>query len=175
MSAATDVRVAGVSHIALNTSDLDRFRRFYEDVLGLRLVLAARLDHEPFLRHALLAVDDVLMLHVFETPGYDPTADGLRGDIGHRGRIDHFGFAVPDREALDRVAARLAAVGAGDGEVRSLGPIWSVYAEDPDGLAFEVTCPHADATVDTALGGPAEVVGDLDFLRRTVAATARLR
>jgi catechol 2,3-dioxygenase-like lactoylglutathione lyase family enzyme len=172
---ATDVRVAGVSHIALNTADLDRFRRFYEGVLGLHMVVVARLPHEPFVRHAILAVDDVLVVHVFEVPGYDPAADGLRGDIGHRGRIDHFGFAVPDRAALDAVAARLAAAGASTGEVRELGPFWSVYAEDPDGLAFEVTCPIPGLAPESTLDGPIEELGDPDFLRRTVAATALLR
>ena len=33
------VRVASVDHIAVNTPDLDRFRRFYEGVLGLRILV----------------------------------------------------------------------------------------------------------------------------------------
>lgn len=164
---STPALVAGIGHIALNTSDLDRFARFYGGVLGLRQVMDARMDHPPFMRHAMFSVDDLLLIHVFEVPGYDPAADGLTGDIGHRGRIDHFGFAVADREALDAVTARLVEAGASDGTVQSFGCILSVYAEDPDGLAFEVTCPGDDPESDPLM--------DLDAVRRMVAASARLR
>ena len=81
--------INGVSHIALNTADMGRFRRFYEGVLGLRMGVTAVLDHPPFLRHATFHVTDGLALHVFEVPGYDPAAQGIGTDLGPRGRVVH--------------------------------------------------------------------------------------
>ena len=137
---STLTAISGVGHIALNTPDLDRFRRFYEDLLGLRLVIQLRMDHPPHLRHAALLAGERTVLHVFEVPGYDPEADGIGTEIGQRGRIDHFGLQVRDRAALEEIAARLAAAGASDGVIRPLGPSQQVFFRDPDGLACEVSC-----------------------------------
>ena len=62
--------ITGISHIAVNTADLDRFRRFYEGVLGVPLGISLRMQHPPFLRHATFHVTDAMVLHVFELPGY---------------------------------------------------------------------------------------------------------
>ncbi len=134
--------ITGVNHIAVNTADLDRFRRFYEGVLGLDTALVGRLTHDPFLRHGVLETGGGPVLHVFEVPGYDPAAEGIPDEIGRRGRVDHFAFVVADEPALEEVAARLRAAGASDGEVRSFGPVLSVHFQDPDGLHLEVTCPE---------------------------------
>jgi catechol 2,3-dioxygenase-like lactoylglutathione lyase family enzyme len=160
MSPANTIR--GVGHIAVNTSDLDRFRRFYEGLLGLRLVIQLRMDHPPHLRHAALLAGDRTVLHVFEVPGYDPQADGIGTEMGERGRIDHFGFEVRDRAALEDIAARLAAAGAGDGVIRPLGPTLSVFFRDPDGLACEVTCMDptwVSDLLDRIAGGHADELG----------------
>ncbi len=165
-------RINGVGHIAVNTADLDRFRRFYQGVVGLRLVMAGRLPHPPLLRHCVLAVTDALVLHAFEVPGYDPVADGIGTDIGRRGRIDHFAFQVGDRADLAVVASRLVAAGASDGEIRALGPVLSVYAQDPDGLAFEVTCPNLDIT-EAGLADEISEGGEPGWLERLHMAALR--
>lgn len=133
-------RIRGFSHLAVNTADLDRFRRFYCDVLGLEHLVTMKMEHPPHLRHAAIGVDDRCVLHVFEVPGYDPEADGIGTDIGQRGRIDHFGLMVDDMADLEAVRDRLVASGASDGEIRPLGPVWSIRFCDPDGLAGEVNC-----------------------------------
>lgn len=162
--------LTGISHIATNTPDLERFRRFYEGVLGLRMALTARLDHPPYLRHAALFVTDGVIIHVFEVPGYDPQADGIGTEIGHRGRIDHFGLMVADEEALEALAARCAAAGASDGEIRRFGPYLSVYVEDPDGLALEINCLRQDLDAVANELGEVEEIGVEDWLERLVAA-----
>jgi catechol 2,3-dioxygenase-like lactoylglutathione lyase family enzyme len=139
--------ITGFSHVAVNTADLDRFRRFYEGLLGIPLGVTMRMDHPPYLRHAAFHVDRAV-LHVFEVPGYDPRADGIGSGIGRRGRVDHFGFQVADAATLGNVAARLRAAGASDGEVRPLGPMLSVHVTDPDGLELEVNCPNLDFELD---------------------------
>lgn len=128
-----------VGHIALNTADLDRFRRFYDEVLGIRASVVLQMTEGPGFRHAFFPVDDRTFLHVFEVPGYDPRAQGFTDVIGQRGRVDHFGYAVATDEEFEAARARLVAAGASDGTVTDFGPIRSVYFEDPDGLPCEVT------------------------------------
>jgi len=161
----TNDRIACISHIAVNTADLDRFRRFYEGVLGLPCAITMRMGEPPHFRHAMFLVQPGLGLHAIEVPGYDPQAQGIGVDIGERGRVDHFAFGVADQAALADVAERLRAAGASDGVVRELGPLWSVHATDPEGLQFEVTCTNLsfDAANGTEI---VEEVGMEDWVSR---------
>lgn len=148
-----------LSHVATMTADLDRYRAFYEGVLGLRTAIVLRLDHEPFLRHAFLFLDDRTVLHAFEVPGYDPLADGVGTEIGHRGRLDHFGLLMPDRAAFEAARERLVAAGASDGTVTPFGPMLSVHFRDPDGLEGEVNAlieafDPADMSADEVIEVP---------------------
>lgn len=169
-SAHRPTAVTGIGHIAVNTADLGRFRRFYEGVLGLPLGVVMRMEHPPNLRHAMFHVAAGLVLHAFEVPGYDPQVQGIGADIGERGRIDHFAFLVPDEATLRQVAGRLRAAGASDGEVRALGPLLSAHATDPDGLQFEVTCVNLAFDVDSSLE-EVEEIGLPDWLSQLAAPT----
>ena len=140
-------RPLAVSHVTTITPDLDRYRRFYEDVIGLRTVAVVRMDDPPHLRHAVLSVDDRTVVHVFEQPGFDPTADGIGTEMGHRGRIDHLGFLVADDELQD-YADRLRHVGASDGEIRRAGLGLTVHFTDPDGFQGEINA--RDQNIDPA-------------------------
>lgn len=154
----------GVSHIAMLTADLDRFRRFYEDVVGLETMLVMAGEHG---RHALIAAGRAI-LHVFEVPGFE----AVDGDAFQRGRIDHFGFTLADQTALAECTARLVAAGASTGQITSFGPVLSVNFTDPDGCDGELNCldpafdptpgagdepvdPDWHARVTTLLSGPA--------------------
>jgi catechol 2,3-dioxygenase-like lactoylglutathione lyase family enzyme len=157
--------IDGVSHIALLTADLGRFRRFYEGILGIPLGVVFKMQHPPHLRHATFHVANGPVLHVFEVPDYDPTAQGIGADMGERGRVDHFGFMVADEATLRVVADRVRAAGAGDGTIRALGPLWSLHVTDPDGLQLEVNCPNLAYLGDD----PADLVEEIglpDWLAR---------
>jgi catechol 2,3-dioxygenase-like lactoylglutathione lyase family enzyme len=167
---AAAMRTIGLSHLALNTADLDRFRRFYEGLLGLRVGVVLRMSHPPYLRHATFHIDDVVVLHVFELPGYDPQATGIGTGMGERGRVDHFGFMVRDEVELRAVADRLRAAGATDGEIRRLGPVLSVRVTDPDGLEVEVNCPDLEFELVDGAGEEIEEIGLPDWLERVRAA-----
>ena len=167
--------MTGVGHIALNTADLDRFRTFYDEVLGIRASIVLRMDGGPGLRHAFLPVDDRTLLHVFETPGYDPAAQGFTDVIGARGRIDHFGYVVGSADEFEAVRRRLVAAGASDGAITDFGPILSVYFEDPDGMPCEVTMIVDDFDPAVMPGDVVVEVGDpawYDRLRNSVAPAA---
>lgn len=166
--------ITGFSHVAVNTADLPRFRRFYEGLLGIPLGVTLRMEHPPYFRHAIFHLDGPVVLHVFEVPGYDPHAEGIGAEFGRRGRIDHFGFQVSDALALREVADRLRAAGASDGEVRPLGPVLSVRATDPDGLELEVNCPNLDFEIGAA-AETVEEVGAADWLARVLGTDATTR
>ncbi len=133
--------VTGVGEIAINTSDLDRFRTFYEGLLGLPQVISLRTTQPPHLRYGVFAAGPDCALLVSEVPGYDPVADGIGVEVGRRGRIDHFSLRV-DEAALFEVRDRLVAAGASDGAVIALGPFRSVKFRDPDGLEGTISCPN---------------------------------
>lgn len=130
--AGTRARVS-FGHTTVNTPDLDRFRRFYEDVLGLRLAMVDSPTGAPFRR--IGAFTDRHGRHmgllVFETPGYE---SGLADEsIGQRGRIDHLTFEAADDADFAEILGRLVAAGASSGEVTPLGPVRSALFVDPDG------------------------------------------
>ena len=128
----------GLSHVAVVTADLDAFRTFYEQTIGLEttVVLGPGRDHA---RQAVVFAGDV-MLHVFEVPGFDPRVFGSASTMLQRGRLDHLGFTVADEAALVAVRDRLLAVGASSGLIRRLGPMLSVRFEDAEGFEGEVNC-----------------------------------
>jgi catechol 2,3-dioxygenase-like lactoylglutathione lyase family enzyme len=121
------IRATGISHVGIRTADLDRFRSFYEDVIGIDVQLS--FAHGPD-RVAVIAVGDGTLV-VFEGTG-EARPDGLG--------IDHLGFAVPDEAALKAAAGRLVAAGASDGSIRPEGPLLAVDFVDPDGTRGEVNC-----------------------------------
>lgn len=141
--------VIAVGHIAVNTSDLARFRTFYEGLLGLPHVITLRESQPPHLQYGVFAIGRDLarqaydtVIIAYEVPGYDPDADGFGTEMGRRGRIDHFALGVADEAALLEVRDRLVAAGAADGDVLAMGPYLSAHFRDPDGLAGQITCPN---------------------------------
>lgn len=152
----------GVSHVAVVTGDLDGYRAFYEDVIGLEttLVLGAGPGHG---RQAVLAAGQV-MLHVFEVSGYDPTLHGCGSEMFERGRLDHLGFTVQDVAGLTTLRDRLVAVDASSGAIRRVGPMLSVRFLDPDDSEGEINC--LDPTYDpSTLRDEDDVVNPLWFAR----------
>lgn len=152
----------GISHVAVVTGDLDGYRAFYEEIIGLEttLVLGAGPGHG---RQAVLVAGEVL-LQVFEVPGYDPTVDGFGPPMFHRGRLDHLGFTVADLAALSIMRDRLVAADASSGVIRRVGPMLSVRFHDPDESEGEVNC--LDPAYDPAtLRDEDDVVNPLWFAR----------
>ncbi|HEX2781642.1 MAG TPA: VOC family protein [Gemmatimonadaceae bacterium] len=124
-------RLGGVS---LQVSDLARSLRFYEDVLGFRVVSRDATS-------AALAAqgDDRVLIELHERSGARPAGRG--GRLG----LYHFAILLPDRAALGRFVRHLAEsgarAGAGDHLVSE-----AFYLSDPDGLGIEV---YADRPRDT--------------------------
>jgi len=163
----------GFSHVTVVTPDLDRFRAFYEAVIGLRTAVVVRTTVPPELRHAIILVNDASIVHAFEVPGYDPAAAGMGGEMFSRGRLDHLGFMVASVAELEALRDRLVAVGASDGTVVSHGPVLAVHFVDPDGLEGDINAVNLAWDPSQETNHEVEEEPDPEMYARLVAAAAR--
>lgn len=132
------------SHIGLCVSDLERSRRFYEEVFGFRAAFELRtegpetpkllrLDAPLVLDAVYLSLDGLLLeLIAFETSGTPVAPSRVLNEPG----LTHISLFVDDLGAV------LTAVPAWGGRVRDDTNIGvAVFVEDPDGQAIEVIGP----------------------------------
>ncbi|GGM00454.1 SMU1112c/YaeR family gloxylase I-like metalloprotein [Nakamurella endophytica] len=125
------MRVDRIHHVAVIASDYHRSRRFYEEVLGARL-LAEHYREERRSWKGDLALGDACVLELFSFPDAPPRpsypeAQGLR----------HLAFAVPDVAAA---VTELAALGVACEDARTdpyTGRAMTFF-QDPDGLPLEL-------------------------------------
>ena len=131
----------GFNHVATLTTDLDRHAEWWGRVFGATVIfkMDAAPDHP---RMFILDVGGGAALNVFEVP--EEEIIGERRRQGGRGAIDHFAIAVDSLETLEGVKQRLIDAGADIGEIQQLGPEWSLFFRDIDGMELEV-CASADS------------------------------
>ena len=129
----------GFNHVATLTTDMRTTVRFYEQAFDATVLF----EIEKTVHHPWMKVVDIgggAALNVFEAPA--DTIIGERGRQGGRGAIDHYALAVDTLATLHTVRDRLVAAGAQEvGDIQQLGPEWSLFFRDPDGMELEVCCP----------------------------------
>jgi catechol 2,3-dioxygenase-like lactoylglutathione lyase family enzyme len=125
--------ISGINHVALVTSDLDRFVAFYGEVFGAAVVTTMADEHG---RHALVDIGGGSMLHAVEQSA-NPHAQGS-STLLDRGHLDHLALAARDVESFEALRGELMRREATDGVVTDFGVGRSVYFEDPDGMGCEV-------------------------------------
>ena len=130
----------GFNHVATLSTDLERHADFYAARVRRRghLPHGRRPDHP---RMFILDLGGGAALNVFEVAPEDII--GERRTQGGRGAIDHFAIAVDSLATLEEVKQRLIDAGADIGEIQRLGPEWSLFFRDVDGMELEV-CARAD-------------------------------
>ncbi|MDQ6697553.1 MAG: VOC family protein [Actinomycetota bacterium] len=126
---------SGFNHVATLTSDMDRTVDFYKQAFGaeVQFEMEKRSDHP---RMVVLDLGAGAALNVFETPAEEIIGDRRRQ--GGRGAIDHYALAVDSLGTLESLRERLVDAGAEIGEIQQLGPVWSLFFRDPDGMELEV-------------------------------------
>ena len=130
----------GFNHVATLSTDLDRHADFSQRVFGAEVVfrMDAANDHP---RMFVLDLGGGAALNVFEASAEDIV--GEQRKQGGRGAIDHFAIAVDSLAVLEAVKERLVDAGADIGEIQRLGPEWSLFFRDVDGMELEV-CAKAE-------------------------------
>ena len=135
--------VVGLNHVAVVTSDLDRFIDFYQRVFELAVVFR---EDTWSLRHAILRLGADSWLHPAQLPANphgraEPT-------MFRRGHLDHLSLTAASPEAFERIRARLLEEGASDGRIDDLGAFQTLWFVDPDGMRGEVALVVNPALTD---------------------------
>ncbi len=122
----------GLRHLALRVTDLPTSRRFYEDLLGMKVVWEPDADNVYF-----SSGSDNLALHQIphnELSAYQPPKGQL---------LDHVGVILENQDAVDRMYADLVPKIAQRGGTIVKEPkqhrdgSYSFYFSDPDGNVIQ--------------------------------------
>jgi catechol 2,3-dioxygenase-like lactoylglutathione lyase family enzyme len=145
MIATAFPEVASLHHFAYRCRDAEETRHFYEDVLGLPLVVAVAHDRvpstgesQPYV-HLFFALRDgsmVAFFDLFDGRAYEP-------DPHTPPWVNHLALRVADRAALDQAKDRLVAQGVDVVGVVDHGWFDSIYFFDPNGIRLELVSPTA--------------------------------
>ncbi len=119
----------GLCHLALRVQAMARSRAFYQDLLEMKVVW------EPDPENIYLSSGrDNLALHQM------PEGQSLPPETEHRQPLDHFGFIVESKEAVDQILEKMQRA-----HVPILQPVrlhrdgsYSFYMRDPDGNRVQI-------------------------------------
>jgi glyoxylase I family protein len=122
---------AGIDHLSLSVTDLDRSQRFYADVLDFVPIVdfgyARILLHRPTL----------FMLAIVRHEGgsSEPFTELVTG-------VDHLGFVAADRDELVEWEKRFDALGVEYTPIRDMEFGYHLNFRDPDNIALELQAPN---------------------------------
>jgi glyoxylase I family protein len=128
------LRIAGIHHITLLVSDVERSLAFYRNVLGMRLVKQTVNDDDRSARHLIFGDEEGrpgTLITCLEYPELD------EGTVG-RGSTHHFALSVESEEELAAWRDYLNSRGVAATEVLDRSDFKSIYLRDPDGHILEI-------------------------------------
>lgn len=136
-------------HTAYVSSDLERTRRFYEELIGLPLLATWCESDELFgaertYCHLFFGLGDGSALAFFQFA--EPRDQALFGPKMPETPFHHIALKV-NAEVQAQIEQRLRAAGQAEPDLYVLehGYCRSLYAKDPDGMIVEFTVDHPDA------------------------------
>jgi catechol 2,3-dioxygenase-like lactoylglutathione lyase family enzyme len=152
---------SGINHLALVTPDMDATVRFYQGVLGARLVATVG---APGFKHYFFEFGPQCTVAFFEYTNseIEPFAVGAGTPDPRKAQFDHLSLNLPDEEALHSLRQRLIDHNCEVTEIVDHGTIHSVYFTDPCGIALEASWWVKDVTAVEADYGDVEAFGDPD-------------
>jgi catechol 2,3-dioxygenase-like lactoylglutathione lyase family enzyme len=131
----------GVNHVAILTSDTERFVNFYREVFEAEVDGSQDMGGEGTL--TFVKIGTHAEINLFDVRGN--TEAQRQTPMFGRGRIDHLGLQAASLETFEEIRRRLIERGAADEFVTDFGPILSLFFTDPDGLEGEVCVANPDA------------------------------
>jgi len=125
-----------IGHVHLRTTDIDRVRWFYVDVLGFDVVTERRNVPGWGTTGDILFVSaggyhHHLGFNTWKSAGGGPQPDGVAG-------LHHVAIRYPTREGLQDALRRLREVDWPIRQSTDHGPHLSIYTSDPDGNGLEL-------------------------------------
>jgi catechol 2,3-dioxygenase-like lactoylglutathione lyase family enzyme len=142
------MQIKALFHVAIKTSDLDRTRRFYADVLGLRVVKRPAFDF-PGVWLAAPGDEDRPLIHVYagdaarEADGAFATGSGV---------VDHISVLAA---GFHRYRDKLARLGLNwrENVLPEVG-LWQIFVHDPNQVMIELTFEAALEGIATPIVTP---------------------
>lgn len=138
------LHIAGLHHITLICSSLERTVGFYRDLLGMRVVKQTRNQDDPSARHFYFGDADGnpgTVVSCFEYPRME------RGKAGV-GSTHHFALAVESEAELHGWRDYLISRGVPCSDLLDRTYFKSVYLRDPDGHIVEIATRGPGFSVD---------------------------
>ena len=128
------ITTTSFAHVRLTVTDIDRSRKFYDDVFGLPVAIDGQQPDAPEWAYGgvVYALGKSLL-------GLRPVADDEFSE--NRTGLDHICFAVNSRKSLDDAVAVLDSLGVPHEEVKDIGAGYILEFRDPDNIALEVMAP----------------------------------
>jgi len=133
--------LAGIHHVKLPVTDLSRSREWYESRLGYQLQMEF-VEQGRLMGYALAHPNGGPQLGLRLSPERARAAAGF----------DYFAIGVPDKEAIDQLAARLTTLGEQHAGVHWASIGWILpELHDPDGheVRFYTVVHHTDLAPGT--------------------------
>ena len=141
---AAQIGLGGIHHLRLTVTDLERSRKFYTDLLGFDVAVAAPESDDPKSDPSYPVLwGGCVMSKGNYLLGLRPVA--AKGDRFDEDRVglDHLSFAVDSRAALNEAIRFLDERKVPHREVRELTSfgICVLPFRDPDNIQLEITSP----------------------------------
>ena len=125
---------AGITHVAVTVSDLDKSREFYGKLFGSAPVLdenAGSFYHVVY----LLEGGTLFGLHTHQTPNDQPKFSEFRSGL------DHVAFGLSSRADLEKWVTKLDGLGIKHGGIVDAHYGSGISFRDPDNIALELFAP----------------------------------
>jgi glyoxylase I family protein len=128
------------AHVRLTVTDIERSRRFYDDVFGLPVAYELPADADEATKAQLSFLFGGVIYRLGDALlGLRPvSADAFSED---RTGLDHVSFALSSRADLDEAATLLDDRGIEHGGVKDIGAGFILEFRDPDNIALELFAP----------------------------------
>jgi glyoxylase I family protein len=122
--------ITGLSHVSITVADLQRSKKWYEEVLDWNCLMEDRSETTTF-AYGVLPGGTTIVLRVHDEPA-ETTFDERR--VG----LDHLSLTATETDDLTQVAERLRSRGATFTPVQD-APFGKILAfRDPDNIALEL-------------------------------------
>jgi glyoxylase I family protein len=128
------------AHVRLAVTDIEKSRKFYDDVFGLPVAFEVPPDADEQTREQLAFLfGGVIYSLGGSLLGLRPVADDSFNE--DRTGLDHLSFAVTSRAELDDAAGLLDRLGVTHDGVKDIGAGYILEFRDPDNIALELFAP----------------------------------